>query len=75
MHAQDYMPINEFGMIFGLIDEVRASDSSQFERIPLTTPEACEFMMSKMDETEQSMGQLLLVTQVSLPNLLRKTQE
>lgn len=72
--AQSYLSQAEVDKTFNLVDEVRAHNSSRFETIPVTTPEACEFMLSKMDETEDSMKQLLQVTLVSYPNLLKKNQ-
>ena len=73
--AQDYVSQNELSMVFGLVDETRAMNSSQFEKVPVTTPEACEFMMSKMDETQDNMTKLLSATMQSYPNMVKKTQE
>ena len=73
--AQTYLPQSELKSIFSLVDEVRAVNSSRFEKTPVTTPEACEFMISKMDETETSMNSLLQATLISYPNMLQKTQE
>ncbi len=73
--AQTYLPQAEIQEFFAMIDEVRSYNSSRFETTPVTTPEACEFMLSKMDETEQSMQQLLQVALASYPNVLRKTQK
>ncbi len=73
--AQTYVPQSEVKMIFGLVDKLRSVNSSRFENVPVTTPEACEFMLSKMDETEDSMNQMLRATLVSYPNLMKKTQK
>ena len=73
--AQTYMPQSELQEFFNMIDEVRAYNSSRFETVPVTTRDACEFMMSKMDETEESMQQLLIVVVGSYPNVLRSTQQ
>ena len=73
--AQTYLSQDEVQGFFSLIDEVRAHNSSRFETTPVTTPEACEFMISKMDETEENMKQLLQVALASYPNVLRKTQK
>lgn len=73
--AQSYLPQSDVKMIFKLVDDVRAVNSSRFETSPVTTPEACEFMMSKMDETQDSMGRLLKITLASYPNVLRATQQ
>ena len=73
--AQDYISQNELNLIYGLVDETRALNSSQFEKTPVTTPEACEFMISKMDETQENMIRLLSATMQSYPNMLKKTQK
>ncbi len=73
--AQTYISQSELKLIFNLIEEVRAQDSSQFEKIPLTTPEACQFMLSKLDETQASMQQMLQLTLVSYPNVLQQMQK
>lgn len=73
--AQTYMSQNELKTMFGLMDETRRANSSRFETTPVTTPEACEFMMSKMDETEESMNHMLQATLVSYPTILRKNQK
>ena len=72
--AQSYIPQSELKVIYLLVDQARAENSSRFETTPLTTPEACEFMMSKMDETAKSMNLLLQSTLISYPQMLRKNQ-
>ncbi len=73
--AQNYISQSEVKQIFGLVDQIRAKNSSRFEKIPVTTPEACEFMLSKMDETSESLNGLLNATIISYPSLLKQTQE
>lgn len=73
--SQSYVPQSNLKTMFGLIEEIRAVNSSRFETTPVTTPEACEFMISKMDETEDSMGRMLKETLSSYPNLLKATQK
>lgn len=73
--AQDYLPQNEYENIFGLIEDVRKYNSSRFEKTPVTTPEACEFMLSKMDETQEHMVSMLKATLVSYPSAREKAQE
>ena len=72
--AQNYMTQNEVKTLFGLVDETRRVNSSRFETTPLTTPEACEFMMSKMDETEESLNHMLQASLISYPTILKKNQ-
>jgi hypothetical protein len=73
--AQTYISQQEVKNIFALVDETRAKNSSQFEKVPVTTPEACEYMLGKMDETQKSMVQMLQSTLVSYPSMLEKTQK
>ncbi|MBK9586298.1 MAG: hypothetical protein KA099_06785 [Alphaproteobacteria bacterium] len=73
--AQDYLSQTEFSNLFGLIEDVRRYNSSRFEKTPVTTPEACEFMLSKMDETQEHMVGMLKATLVSYPSAREKTQE
>ena len=73
--AHTYMPQSELKTLFGLIAATREKDSSRFETTPVTTPEACDFMMSKMDETEDSMVHMLRATLISFPALLQKNQK
>jgi len=73
--AQDYLPQNEYENIFGLIEDVRKYNSSRFEKTPVTTPEACEFMLSKMDETQEHMISMLKTTLLSLPSAREKAQQ
>lgn len=73
--AQKYISQANLQGIFAQVDKMRAINSSNFEKTPVTSPEACEFMMSKMDETEESMKQLLQITLQSYPNILEQTQE
>ncbi len=73
--AQTYIPQYEVKMIFDLVDRVRSINSSRFETVPVTTPEACEFMLSKMDETEESMNAMLQATMISYPNIMKKIQK
>lgn len=73
--AQDYATKAEMDEIFGMIDKTRLEADTRFQRIPVSTPEACEFMLTKMDETEKTMDQLLRATLASYPNVLKKNQE
>lgn len=73
--AQGYIPVSEMKAIFSEVDAVRSVNSSRFEKTPVTSSEACEFMMSKMNETEQNMTHMLSITLKSFSNLLQKTQQ
>lgn len=73
--AQNYLSKAGFEEIFALVDETRALNSQEFGKTPVTTPEACKYMISKMDDTEKNMIQMLQSTLVTYPNMLQKTQE
>ncbi len=73
--AQTYISQSEIESLFEMVDRVRAVNSSRFESVPVTTPEACEFMLSKMDETEESMKRILWATLMSYPNIMKKNQK
>lgn len=73
--AQNYAPQDNMTRIFALVDETRKANSSRFETIPVTTPEACEFMLSKMDETQDNMNLLLIATIKSYPSIMKSMQE
>jgi hypothetical protein len=73
--AQDYASQTEMNEIFSMVDKTRIEADTRFQRIPVSTPEACEFMLTKMDETEKTMDQILRATLTSLPNVLKKNQE
>lgn len=65
--AQDYAKRSDFKKLFKFVDEVRARDNEALEKYPVTTPEACEYLRAKMDETQVNLTNLLQSTLVSLP--------
>ncbi len=73
--AQDYASQDSMKNIFALVDETRKANSSRFEKIPVSTPEACEFMLSKMDETQDNMNMMLIATIRSYPEIMKAMQE
>lgn len=73
--AQDYMSQSDLKHIFTLIDNTRLEADSRFQRVPLTTPEACEYMLTQMDESEVTMDKILRATLASYPAVLQKTQQ
>lgn len=73
--AQDYMPAEEIREVFALVDSTRKIGESRFAKVPVSTPEACEFMLSKMDETQETMIGLLEASVRSFNKVLQKTQE
>jgi hypothetical protein len=73
--AQTYLSQNEVKQIFKLVDETNEITDTKFKKVPVSTPEACEYMLGKMDETESTMTSLLSATMKSLPNVIQQSQE
>lgn len=73
--AQNYLPKAEFTSLFALIEDTRKYNSSRFETTPVTSPEACEFMVSKMDETQDQMVGMLNATLASYPAARKQPEE
>lgn len=73
--AQEYTSKQKMDEIFAAVDEARESTSSHIQKIPVTTPEACEYMLNKMDETQETMTGLLRSTLISYPRSFSKTPE
>lgn len=73
--AQDYARPREFDQFFKLVDEARAQHGKDVKKVPVTTLEACETMISKMDETQPNMIKLLKATLVSLPLALQEEKK
>ena len=65
--AQDYAAPEDIKGIFKVMDDTRAKAESEIEKIPVTTPEACQYLIDKMDETQLSMTGLLRRTLISTP--------
>lgn len=73
--AQDYAKPRKFDNFFKLVDQARNQHSKDVEKVPVTTLEACEKMISKMDETQPKMIELLEATLVSLPMAIQAEKE
>lgn len=73
--AQDYATTEELNEIFNSFTEVRTAATKQIEKIPVTTEEACLFLLGKMDETQEYMMKMLKSTLISLPPAAGQTEE
>lgn len=73
--AQDYAKKRELKRILKLNDELRENKAGDVEKYPVTTPEACEYLRVKMDETEANLTELLRSTLVSLPQALLEGED
>ncbi len=70
--AQDYAKPDNIREIFDSLDETRKRTDARIDKIPVTTKEACEFLLGKMDETQDSMVSLLSSTLVSMPQTFQE---
>ncbi|MCB1651956.1 MAG: hypothetical protein KDI46_07890 [Alphaproteobacteria bacterium] len=70
MIAQDYAKKKDIKALFKLVDQERKKNNKRIERVPVSTPEACEFVLKQMDQTQEGMSALLRQTLVSLPQAM-----
>ncbi len=71
--AQDYAKPQQIRDVLSFIDRKRIYNRGEVE--PVTTPEACEYLRSKMDETEQNLTELLQQTLISLPQRMKEASD
>ncbi len=65
--VQDYASRGDIEDFFDLVEMYREEKTQDIDKMPVTTPEACEHLRSKMDETQENLTKLLRSTLVSLP--------
>ena len=73
--AQDYAAKGKIDDLFSAVDESRKHATSEFQKIPVTTPEACSYLKNKMDETQRTMSMLLQNTLLTYPRAFQKAPE
>ena len=73
--AQEYAKPREIKKFFKLIDKARKQQEKEVEKVPVTTPEACEGLLKRMDGTQAQMVKLLQSTLVSLPRIIQAEDE
>ncbi|MCB1532845.1 MAG: hypothetical protein KDJ35_08245 [Alphaproteobacteria bacterium] len=73
--AQDYAPQKELKDIFKSVDNTRDKTHNQIEKIPVTTPEACQYLLSKMDETQENMNNILRSTLINFPQISERLDQ
>lgn len=69
VETQEYAPPKQIKKIMKALDKTRKETSKQIEKIPVTTPEACDYLRNKMSETQDSMLGLLKTTLVPFTQL------
>ncbi|MEM7651321.1 MAG: hypothetical protein AAF204_04480 [Pseudomonadota bacterium] len=73
--AQDYAKARDVRKFLKLIDKSRKERSKEVKKVPVTSPEACQALIKRMDGTQENMLQLLQATLVSLPNAMQVDDE
>lgn len=72
--AQDYAEEKDIRNVMTQADELRDETMKQVERIPVNTKEACEYLLNKMDETQDRLTSLLDQTLVTLPQAMENSR-
>lgn len=72
--AQDYIPQSELKELNALVRATRQETAMKFQKVPVSTPEACEFMLTKMDDTQNTMVGLLDKAIENFSRVLQKSQ-
>lgn len=73
--VQDYTKPREIRKVLKFVDKKRKEKQKEVKKVPVTSPEACEFLLNKMDETEENLTGLLRSTLVSVPQALQDAQD
>lgn len=69
--AQDYTKASKIRGIMRQSDDIRDETNDAVESVPVTTPEACEYLLNKMDETQANMLGILKAALVTLPQAIQ----
>ncbi len=73
--AQEYAKPKDIRKFLKLIDKARKNHEKGVEKVPVVTPEACQSLLEKMDDTQANMVKLLKATLVSLPQVMQAQDE
>lgn len=65
--VQNYASVKDIDYVFKGLNKIRKDTNDQIKKIPVTTPEACEFLLEKMDETQDNLKKLLRRTLITMP--------
>lgn len=65
--VQTYADQAEMNALLTAIDATRVESNAMIEKTPVTTEDACQTLLGKMDETEKQLGLLLRRTLASYP--------
>ncbi|MCB1721556.1 MAG: hypothetical protein H6860_02275 [Rhodospirillales bacterium] len=73
--AQEYAEPREIKKFFKLVDKARKDKDKEIEKVPVTSPEACQTLLENMDKTQPEMTRLLKTTLVSLPMVMQQQDQ
>jgi hypothetical protein len=73
--VQDYASKDELSDALKAADAMRAHSQTIYEKVPVTSKEACDFLYEKMEETKDNMIALLSTTLISVPEEMQKANE
>lgn len=73
--AQDYADPRDIRNFLRMVDKTREEQAKEVEKVPVTSPEACDSLLNKMDGSQEQMVKLLQMTLVSLPLLMQDQDE
>lgn len=68
--VQEYATDDAINEVLKQADDLRAKTQENVERIPVTSPEACEYLLNKMDETQETMLRYLGTVLVAMPQAM-----
>lgn len=72
IEVQEYTKTSKIRNVIKQADKLRKETNESVETIPVTTKEACDYLLNKMDETQETMLSLLSATLITLPQALQK---
>ena len=73
--VQEYAPKKKIREVFKSVDNAREKTDARFEKTPVTTKEACTYLLGKMDDTQDNLTSLLRQTLVSFSQISPKLEE
>lgn len=68
--VQEYVSDEAINAVLKQADDLRAKTQENVKRIPVTSPEACEYLLNKMDETQATMLGYLGTVLVAMPQAM-----
>lgn len=73
--SQEYAKPSDIRDFFKKIDKERKAHDKDVKKVPVTSKEACEFLLKTMDSTQEQLTSLLQATLVSTPQAVQRALE